>query len=78
MVIPLGIIFDVEQKFYILVFADEVVEPGFLYKCLILIEELNTKKRIIRSFRGFFLYTLEIMDQGKYFQILETKRKPYF
>ena len=70
--------FQVDQKFYILVFAEEAFEPDFLYKFLIIIQELNRKKRIIRSFRGFFIYALEIIDQGRDFQIVETNMKPYF
>ena len=68
----------VDQKYYILVFAEKSFEPDFLYKFLIIIQELNNKKRKIRSFRGFFIYALEIINQGRNFQILDTNMKPYF
>jgi hypothetical protein len=70
--------FQIDQKYYILIFAEEAFELDFIYKFLNIIQELNTKKRRIRSFRGFFLYALEIINQGRYFQVLETNMKPYF
>lgn len=70
--------FQIDQNYYILVFAKEAFEPDFLYKFLTIIQELNTKKQVIRSFRGFFIYALEIINQGRDFQILETNMKPYF
>jgi hypothetical protein len=43
-----------------------------------LLEELDYRQRQIRSLRGFFLYTLEIMDDGKDLQILRTNLQPCF
>ncbi len=42
------------------------------------IKDLNTKKRKIRSLRGFFLYALEIMKKGKKVSILTTNLHPFF
>jgi hypothetical protein len=41
-------------------------------------EELDYKQSKIRSLRGFFLYILEIMGDGKDFQILTTNLQPSF
>ena len=43
-----------------------------------ILEELDTKQRKIRSLRGFFLYILEIMDNGKDLQILRANLQPSF
>jgi len=41
-------------------------------------EELDYKQRKIRSFRGFFLYALEIIETAKDYEILETNLQPFF
>ena len=40
--------------------------------------ELDTKQRKIRSLRGFFLYALEIIENGKDYEILKTNLQPSF
>ena len=42
------------------------------------LQELDSKKRQIRSLRGFFLYALEIMEAGRDFEILSTNLQPFF
>jgi len=42
------------------------------------IRELDSKQRKIRSLRGFFLYTLEIIENGKDYEILETNLQSFF
>jgi hypothetical protein len=42
------------------------------------IQELDSKQRKIRSFRGFFLYGLEIMQMGENYEILKTNLQPFF
>ena len=42
------------------------------------IEELDSKQRKIRSFRGFFLYALEITQNAQDYQILQTNFQPFF
>jgi len=42
------------------------------------IQELDSKQRKISSFRGFFLYTLEIMQTEKNYEILITNLQPFF
>lgn len=70
--------FQVDQKYYLIIFAQQRFDPDFIYESVTQIKELNTKQRRIRSYRGFFLYALEIMEQGNSYQILETNLKPYF
>lgn len=70
--------FQVDQKYYILVFAEKSFDPDFLYKLLTGIRELNYKQRRIRSLRGFLTYALEIRSKGINSRILETNLKPYF
>ena len=43
-----------------------------------IIQELNVKKRKIRSLRGFLAYALEIIQNEKDVQILKTNFKPLF
>jgi hypothetical protein len=43
-----------------------------------ILNELDTKERKLRSLRGFFLYALEIMNNGKDLQILTTNLKISF
>jgi hypothetical protein len=39
---------------------------------------LDYKQRKIQSFRGFFVYALEIIENGKRYEILETDLQPFF
>ena len=39
---------------------------------------MDSKQRKIRSFRGFFLYVLEIIEKGKDYEILTTNLQPVF
>lgn len=43
-----------------------------------MIQELDTKKRKIRSLRGFFLYALEIMKGEQEVEVLTTNCRPFF
>ena len=43
-----------------------------------ILDELDRKQRKIRSLRGFFLYVLEIMENGQDYQILKTNLQPSF
>ena len=66
------------QKYYLFVYLQKSIEIDFLYQSVDVIQELDSKKRQIRSLRGFFLYALEIMETGKDYQILETNLQPFF
>ena len=43
-----------------------------------MIRELDSKQRKIRSLRGFFLYALEIIENGKDYEILQTNLQSFF
>jgi hypothetical protein len=40
------------------------------------IQELDSKQRKIRALRGFFRSALEIIENGKDYEILETNLQP--
>ena len=70
--------FEVDQKYYLFFYSEKWIEIDFLYQSIDVIQELNSKKREIRSLRGFFLYALEIMEDGKDVEVLKTNLKPFF
>jgi len=70
--------FQVDQNYYLFVYAQKSIDINFLYQSLDVIQELDSKQRKIRSFRGFFLYALEIMETGKEYEILQTNLQPFF
>ena len=53
--------FQADQNYYLFVYAQKSIQIDFLYHSIDVIQELDSKQRKIRSFRGFFLYALEIM-----------------
>ena len=68
--------FLVEQKYYLFFYREKSIDIDFLYQSVHVLEELDSKKRKIRSLRGFFLYALEIMETGKDVEILKTNLQP--
>jgi len=60
------------------VYSQNSIDINFLYQSIDVIEELDSKQRKIRSFRGFFLYALEIIEKGKDYEILTTNLQPFF
>ena len=70
--------FQVDQKYYIFIYSQKSIDINFLYQLIDVIQELDSKQRKIRSFRGFFLYALEIMENGKDDEILSTNLQPFF
>jgi hypothetical protein len=70
--------FQVDQNYYLFVYAQKSIDINFLYQSGEIIQELDSKQRKIRSLRGFFLYALEIMEKGKDYEILETNLQPFF
>ena len=78
--------FQVDQNYYLFLYADESrrklrqksIDINFLYQSIDVIQELDSKQRKIRSFRGFFLYALEIMQMGENYEILKTNLQPFF
>lgn len=70
--------FQVDQNYYLFLFSQKSIDINFLYQSIDVIEELDSKQRKIRSLRGFFLYALEVIENGKDYQILETNLQPLF
>lgn len=70
--------FQVDQKYYLFFYDQKSIEIEFLYQAVNVIQELDSKKRKLRSLRGFLLYVLEIMENGKDFEILLTNLQPFF
>lgn len=71
--------FQINQNYYLFFWGEKSIDIDFLYQSVDLIQELDLKKRKLRSsLKGFFLYALEIMETGKDFEILSTNLKPFF
>lgn len=70
--------FSLDQKYYLLVFKEQEIDRDLIYSFLNIIQEIDSQKRKIRSFRGFFLYILKLFKKAKHSKILETNLKPYF
>jgi hypothetical protein len=70
--------FKVDQKYYLFFYSQKSIDINFLYQSIDVIQELDSKQRKIRSLRGFFLYALEILENGKDYEILETNLQPFF
>ena len=54
------------------------IDIDFFYTSIDVIQELVRRQREIRSLRGFFLYALEILENGKDYEILQTNLQPFF
>jgi len=54
------------------------IDIEFLSHAVHVIQELDTKKRKIRSLRGFFLYALKIIKAGQEVEVLTTNCLPFF
>ena len=70
--------FQVDQNYYLFVYAQNSIDINFLYQSIDVIQELDSKQRKIRSLRGFFLYALEIMENAQDYEILSTNLQPFF
>lgn len=70
--------FQIDQKYYLVFYAEKSTEIDFLYQFVDVLQELNSKKHQIRSLRGFFLYALEIMEVGNEIEILSANLQPFF
>lgn len=70
--------FQVDQNYYLFVYTQQSLNRNLLYQSVEIIQELDSKQRKIRSFRGFFLYALEIMEMGENYEILKTNLQPFF
>ena len=70
--------FQVDQKYYLFFYGQKPLDINLIELHLQIIEELDRKQRKIRSLRGFFFYALEIMKNGKDFEILRTNLQVSF
>ena len=70
--------FQVDQKYYLFFYSQKSIDIDRIDSFIHILQELDTKQLKIRSLRGFFLYALEIMNNGKDLQILTTNLKPSF
>jgi len=70
--------FQVDQKYYLFVYTQKPIEIDFIYQVIDVIQELDSRKRKLRSIRGFLLYALEFMENGKDSKILSTNLQPFF
>ena len=70
--------FQIDQNYYLFLYAQQSIDINLLYQSVEVVQELDSKQRKIRSLRGFFLYALEIMENGKEYEILETNLQPFF
>jgi hypothetical protein len=70
--------FQVDQKYYLFFYNQNAIEIDFLYQAVDVIQELDSRKRKLRSIRGFLLYVLEIMENGKDSKILSTNLQHFF
>lgn len=70
--------FQVDQKYYLFFYGQKSIDINLIELHLQIIEELDRKQRKIRSLRGFFFYALEIMKNGKDFEILRTNLQVSF
>ena len=67
-----------DQNYYLFFYSQKSIQIDFLYQSVTVIQELDSKQRKIRSLRGFFLYVLEIIEDGKDYEILQTNLQPFF
>jgi len=70
--------FQVDRNYYLFFYGQTHIDIDLIEPQIQILQELDRKQRQVRSLRGFFLYALEIMENGKDFQILETNLKPSF
>jgi hypothetical protein len=75
--------FQIETDYFLLVYGkkDEKsnIDTEFFLKSIDVIEELNKRKRRLRSIRGFLLYALEIINSyNNSLNIIRTNFRPLF
>ena len=62
--------FQVNRKYYLFFYRQTYIDIDLIEPHIQIIQELDRKQRQVRSFRGFFLYGLEIIESGKIFEML--------
>lgn len=72
--------FQLNEFYYLFIYGESHLSNSFnnILSSLVVIEELDTKKRKIRSVRGLLLYALEIIKDENLIIVLETNFHPLF
>jgi len=70
--------FQVDQKYYLFFYRQKSIDTDLIEPHIQILEELDRKQRKIRALRGFFIYALEILENGKDLEILRTNLQPSF
>ena len=70
--------FQVDRNYYLFFYHPKSIDINFLYQSVDVLQEFDKKQRKLRSFRGFLLYALEIIESGKDLEILKTNLQPFF
>jgi hypothetical protein len=70
--------FQVDQKYYLFFYGQKSIDTDLIEPHIQILEELDRKQRKIRALRGFFIYALEILENGKDLEILRTNLQPSF
>jgi hypothetical protein len=70
--------FQVDQSYYLFCSSEKAIDINFVSKNLKVIEELDSKKRKIRSVGGFLLHALTIVGSGNKAKIHMTNLQPFF
>ena len=69
--------FQVDDNYYLFLYSEKKVDIEFLYHLISIKKYLNKQKRRLRSFRGYFLYALEIQRTGD-LKVLKTNLNSTF
>jgi len=70
--------FQIDPNYYLFFYGQTSIDIDLIEPVITIIEELDRKQRKLQSLRGFFLYALETMENGKDLQILRTNLQPSF
>ena len=72
--------FQKDQLYYLFLYGKKsaLSDLDFIHRSAVVIQELDVKKRRIRSLRGFFIYALEMLEDEKTTTVLQTNVRPLF
>lgn len=75
--------FQLETDYFLLIYGkkdeESNIDTEFFLESIEVIQELNTRKRRLRSIRGFLLYAIELMNSYNYpVNIIATNFQPLF
>ena len=70
--------FKADQRYYLFFWKKELIDISFIFKLIKVVEQLDSRKRKIRSIRGLMKYALEIIESANEPRILDTNLSPLF